>query len=190
MMRTLFLPMLALLLAAPTLSAQEATTRTLDSTLTQKYSSEFGYSFMLPARAKQNPIGSTINAAGRTQTANFLLSGGFGAIKIWNYAETQVVPAHYKTLDSIVYYETDSAGVNGTIHIRTYIMDSIVVRMEVLLTAKGATEFGGSVLKAMFDSFVPPPNARKQLAQWRYEFGKVHNGGSNFDWEKKKSKDH
>jgi hypothetical protein len=171
---TLGLAIFAALLLAPTLaSAQETTMRVVDSTLTQKWTSEFGYSFMLPPKAKFNTIGSTLNKAGMTQLANFILSGGAGAIKIWNYKEQQVVPQGYKMLDSMVYYETDSVGVNGTIHIRTYILHWLVVRIEVLLTEKGRLEYGDR-LRAIFDSFTPPEGTEKTLEQWRYEYGKIH----------------
>lgn len=154
-------------------SAQENATRISDSSLTQKWSSDFGYSFMLPPKAKLNPIGSSINKAGQTQTANFILSGGAGAIKIWNYQERQVVPEGYKLLDSMVYFDIDSAGVNGKIHIRSYILQSMVVRIEVLLTEKGNKEYADR-LRAIFDSFMPPAGISKTLEQWRYEYGKVH----------------
>ena len=180
MYRALLPAILFCLLATGTALAQNS--RIVDSTLTQKYASEFGYTFLLPAKAKPNPLGSSINKTGQTQTANFLLSGGCGAVKIWNYRETQVVPADYKLLDSLIYYDRDSSGVNGTIHTRTYIMDSIVVRVEVLLTAKGAPEYAPR-LKAIFDSFTPPPLATMRLDKWRFEYGKIHNGAAGQDWE-------
>jgi hypothetical protein len=173
MNRMIRLPLLlgTLILAAATAPAQEVTTRTIDSTLTQKWTSDFGYSFQLPARAKFNTIGSGVNQSGRTQTANFILPGGSGSIKIQNFAEGQMVPKGYKvTEDSVHYYQIDSAGTNGTIHRRNYILRDIVVIMEVLLTPKGQNEYGAQ-LQAIFDSFVPPPGADKTLQDWR--FGRV-----------------
>lgn len=156
--------------------------RAIDSTLTQKYVSEFGYSFMLPAKAKFNTIGSAVNKPGETQMANFMLTGGAGALKIWNYKETQVVPPNYKVIDSAIFYDKDSAGVNGKLHTRTYILDSIVVRIEALLTPKGEAEYGSRLL-AIFDSFVAPPAARKEMPLWRFEYGRFHNGRNYDDWE-------
>jgi len=163
----------ALALGTTTASAQEVVSRTFDSSLTQKWTSDFGYTFMLPPKAKLNPIGSSINKAGQTQTTNFILSGGSGAIKIWNYQERQVVPEGYKLLDSMVFYDIDSMGVNGKINIRTYILHSMVVRVEVLLTEKGNKEYADR-LRGIFDSFMPPEGMAKALEQWRYEYGKTH----------------
>lgn len=157
--------------------------RSYDSSLTQKYTSDFGYSFTLPAKAKFNPIGSSINKPGHTQMANFILTGGCGGVKIWNLKETQVVPFNYRLLDSIIYYENDSVGVNGKIRTRTYIMDSAVVRIEVMLTAKGQAEYT-PILKAMFDTFLPPPNITMRLDKWRFEYGQIHDGGQGFEWER------
>ncbi len=163
-----FLLALGLLLPA---RAQETVTRTVDSSLTQKYQSDFGYSFMLPAKAKLNPIGSDLNRAGQSQLTNFILPGGSGSLKIRNYKEQQVVPPGYKMLDSMVFFQRDSMGVNGRIVIRNYILREMSVQMEVLLTAKGEKEYGG-VLNAMLDSFLPPADQEKALHEWRYERGK------------------
>ncbi|MEO5929843.1 MAG: hypothetical protein ABIR47_07915 [Candidatus Kapaibacterium sp.] len=160
--------LLALLLTIPSASrAQELVTRTQDSTLTQKWTSEFGYSFMLPAKAKLNAIGSTINVAGKTQLTNFILPGGAGAIRIQNFAEGQMVPKGYKLMDSIHIFDVDSAGTNGMIHRRTYILRDIAVLIDILLTDKGAKEYGDH-LHGIFDSFMPPEGSEKALQQWRY----------------------
>ena len=153
----------------------EVTTRTYDSTLTQKYESEFGYSFMLPAKAKFNPIGSSITRSGGVQTANYILPGGAGSIKIWNLKERQVVPPGYNMLDSMIYHESDSVGVLGKIRTRSYVLHFLVVRVQVLLTPKGEKEYADR-LKAIFDSFVPPPKATKILERWRFEYGQDHGG--------------
>jgi hypothetical protein len=155
----------------------EISTRSHDSSLTQLFQSEFGYTFMLPAKAKFNPIGSSINKPGATQTANYILPGGAGSIKIWNLKERQVVPPGYKMLDSMIYYDIDSVGVNGKIRTRTYILHFMAVRMQVLLTPKGEPEYADR-LKAIFDSFTPPATAGKILERWRFEYGKDHGGES------------
>lgn len=166
------------------LYAPREITPIVDTTLTQFYKSEFGYSFRLPAKAKPNPIGSSLNIAGETQMANFILSGGCGALRIWNYNETQVVPPSYKVLRGVIFFDKDSSGVNGKLYTRSFILDSVVIRIEALLTPKGQTEYG-SRLMAIFDSFEPPPMARKEMALWRFEYGKLHNGAGQDDWEVK-----
>ncbi len=162
--------LILLALALPA-RAQEVVTRTVDSSLTQQYSSDFSYSFMLPAKAKLNPIGSELNRAGAAQLVNFILPGGCGSVKIRNYREQQVVPPGYKLLDSMVFFESDSMGVNGRIIMRNYILRDMSVQIEVLLTAKGEKEYG-AILTPMFDSFIPPPDQEKILHDWRYQRGK------------------
>lgn len=162
--------LLMLAITAPAL-AQETITRTHDSLLTQQYASAFGYTFMLPGKAKLNPIGSEINRAGSTQLANYILPGGAGALKIRNFKEQQVVPPGYKLMDSIVIFERDSIGVNGHLYFRNYILRDIAVQIEVLLTPKGEKEYA-ALLRPMFDSFMPPEGAEKALQEWRYERGR------------------
>lgn len=162
--------LLMLAITAPAL-AQESITRTYDSMLTQKFTSDFGYSFMLPGRAKLNPIGSEINRAGATQLANYILPGGAGALKIRNFKEQQVVPPGYKLMDSIVVFDRDSVGTNGHMYFRNYILRDMAVQIEVLLTAKGEKEYA-AILRPMFDSFMPPEGADKALQEWRYERGR------------------
>jgi len=100
-----------------------------------------------------------------------MLPGGAGAVKIRNYKEQQVVPPGYKLLDSVVFFDRDSIGVNGRLFFRTYILRDMAVQMEVLLTPKGEKEYGG-LLTAIFDSFLPPEGADKALQEWRYERGR------------------
>jgi len=163
--------MLLLLAVAIPATAQEEIIRSYDSTLTQKFTSDFGYGFMLPARARFNPIGSETNRAGSTQLVNYILPGGAGSIKIRNYKEQQVVPPGYRLLDSIVVFDRDSIGVNGHLYFRTYILRDMAMQMEVLLTAKGEKEYG-PLLAPMFDSFIPPEGSDRTLQEWRYERGR------------------
>ena len=156
------------LLAVVPLAAQpEVRSRTTDSTLTQKWTSEFGYSFMLPATAKYNTIGSAINKATQTERQNFMIPGGNGAISIEYVTEQRILPKSYALLDSMHYYEVDSAGRNGTIHRRVYVLRDVSVQMDILLTTKGEKEYADRV-KPIFDSFQPPPGASFTLEGWRY----------------------
>lgn len=138
-----------------------------DSTISQKWTSEFGYSFTLPQKARYNKLGSELKKDQHTERQNFILPGGSGAITIYYYLEGRMVPKDYKLLDSIHYYDVDSVGRNGTIHRRVYILKDIAVQMDILLTPKGETEYGG-LIEQIFATFVPPPGAEKKLDAWRY----------------------
>ena len=175
-----FITTLALLLAASiTASTQtyvsdvgdaEVTTRTTDSSLTQTYTGHFGWTINLPEEsiAKFNRLGSKVNEAGQSEVVNFMLRGGRGGITMRYYTERRMLPAGYKMLDSTMhYYEADSAGKNGHIYKRTYVMSEQAVEIEVMLTEKGATDLAG-ILRAFFDSFMPPPGAGHELEEWRY----------------------
>ena len=173
------LPLLLLLLSAVGADAQTYATRaemagthdrTSDSTLTQTYTGHFGWTINLPPVevAKFNKLGSRVNEAGMTETVNFMLRGGLGGVTITYYTEKRIVPTGYYLLDSLIhFYGADSAGRNGTIHRRSYILRDQSVDIEVLLTEKGETALGGS-LTALFDSFMPPEGAQFELEDWRY----------------------
>lgn len=158
-----------LLLAAIPFSAgaQEVIQPTTDSTVNQKWVSEFGFSFLVPAKARFNKLGSNLDVAGQTQTANFILPGACGAITIQNFKEGRMVPQGYRFLDSVHVWDKDSTGRNGIIHRRIYILTKLVVQIDILLTDKGNAEYG-SVLPAILDSFVAPEGAEKSLPAWRY----------------------
>ena len=141
--------------------------RATDSTVTQKWTSEYGYSVTLPATAKYNKIGSVYNKQGRTEKVNFMLPGGNGAVTITYFTEPRQVPKDYRTLDSAHYYQYDSVGRNGMIHRRVYVLRDNAIHIDVLLTDKGAKNYG-AVVPAIFDSFVPPPDAVFALESWRY----------------------
>jgi hypothetical protein len=149
------------------ISRAQETAAPHDSTISQKWTSDFGYSFTLPQKARYNKLGSEVKKEQHTERQNFILPGGSGAITIYHYQEGRMVPKDYKLLDSIHYYDVDSAGRNGMIHRRVYILKDIAVQMDVLLTDKGQTEYGAE-LKQIFDSFVPPPGAERRLEAWRY----------------------
>jgi hypothetical protein len=158
--------LVALLLGATSLHAQD-TARAIDPRLPQLFSSEYGYSFALPEKAKFNKLGSEIKKAGQTERQNFILSGGSGSITIYHFAEPRMVPKDYKLIDSIHYFDIDSAGRNGMIHRRVYILKEIAVQMDILLTEKGAKEYG-DLVEPIFTSFVPPAGAERRLDAWRY----------------------
>ncbi|MGE3800020.1 MAG: hypothetical protein AB7H80_03290 [Candidatus Kapaibacterium sp.] len=144
--------------------------RTTDSTLSQIYTGHFGWSISLPPEeiAKFNKIGSSVNESGKSEVVNFLLRGGRGGLKIRYYTEQRMIPLGYALLDSTIhYYEIDSAGRNGNIYRRTYVLTDQSVEIELLLTEKGEADLKESVV-ALFDSFVPPPSATFNLQQWRY----------------------
>jgi hypothetical protein len=157
---------LALVLCTPGLRAQDSA-RTSDPRLPQLWSSEYGYSFNLPEKAKYNKLGSEIKKEGQTERQNFILSGGNGAITIYHYAEPRMVPKDYKLLDSIHYFDIDSTGRNGMIHRRIYILKDVAIQMDILLTEKGEATYG-ELVEPIFASFVPPPGAEKTLDAWRY----------------------
>lgn len=141
--------------------------RATDSTVNQKWTSEYGYSILLPATAKYNKIGSLANKEGRTEKTNFILPGGAGSVTVTYFTEPRMVPKDYKTLDSLHYYQYDSTGRNGIIHRRIYVMHETAVHIEVMLTEKGQQQYA-AVLPAIFDSFVPPPGTIFALESWRY----------------------
>jgi hypothetical protein len=141
-------------------------TRVTDSTVNQKWTSEYGYSVLLPAAAKYNKIGSIFNKEGRTEKVNFILPGA-GSITVTYFTEPRMVPKDYKLLDSLHYYEYDSTGRNGMIHRRIYVMRDNAVHVDVLLNEKGEQTYG-TLVPAIFDGFVPPPDATFALETWRY----------------------
>lgn len=148
------------------LAAAQPAVRATDSTVSQKWTSDYGYSIVLPAAAKYNKIGSTYTKEGRTEKVNFILSGG-GAVTVTFYTEPRMVPKDFRTLDSMHFYQYDSAGRNGMIHRRVYVLRDNAIQIDVLLTEKGERMFG-AVVPAIFDSFVPPPDATFALESWRY----------------------
>lgn len=177
---SLFIVILALLLAASiTLSSQTyvsdvgdavVTTRTTDSSLTQIYTGHFGWTINLPAEdiAKFNRIGSKVNEAGMSEVVNFMLRGNRGGVTMRYYTERRMLPAGYKLLDSTIhYYEADSTGKNGHIYRRTYVMSEQAVEIELMLTETGEADLG-AVVRAIFDSFMPPADAGFELEKWRY----------------------
>jgi hypothetical protein len=141
--------------------------RATDPSLTQKFTSEFGYSFMLPATAKFNKLGSAVNVPGETEKQNYLIPGGNGAIMIYYVKEGRMVPRNFQMLDGVHYYQFDSLGRNGMIYRRVYILKDYAIQIDILLTEKGQKEYADKV-QAIFDSFVPPPDAIKELQAWRY----------------------
>ena len=141
--------------------------RATDSTVSQKWTSEYGYSVTLPATAKYNKIGSTYTKVGKTEKVNFILPGGAGSITITYFTEPRMVPKDYRTLDSAHFYQYDSVGRNGMIHRRVYVLRENAIHIDVLLTDKGEKMYG-AVVPAIFDSFVPPPGAIFALETWRY----------------------
>jgi|GEM_PF-3298399 len=143
-------------------------TRHTDPAVDSVWTSKFGYTLKVPNKAKPNPIGTNFNQAGMTETANFILPGGAGAIKLQYFTETFMVPKGFQLLDSTHVADIDSNGTNGVIHRRDYIMRDQVVRLEVLVTPRGAAEYNESVLAAIKDSFTPPANASHTLPKWRY----------------------
>lgn len=156
----------ALLLLSSNAIAQPAV-RATDTTVTQKWTSEFGYSVLLPVTAKYNKIGSLISKEGKTEKANFILPGGSGSVTVTFFTEPRMVPKDYKTLDSLHYYQYDSTGRNGIIHRRVYVMHENAVHIDVLLTDKGQTLYGAAVA-AIFDGFVAAPGTVYALESWRY----------------------
>jgi hypothetical protein len=141
--------------------------RATDSTVNQKWTSEYGYSILLPATARYNKIGSLFNKEGKTEKVNFILPGGAGSVTVTFFTEPRMVPKDFKTIDSLHFYQYDSTGRNGIIHRRIYVMRENAVHMDVLLTEKGETMYG-ALLPAIFDSFVPPPGTTFALESWRY----------------------
>ncbi len=168
-MKTLTLIASLLLLASAPVcaSAQEIIVPTTDSTVNQKWVSEFGFSFLIPAKARFNKLGSNVDIAGQTQRANFILPGACGSITIQNFKEGRMVPQGYRFLDSVHVWDKDSTGRNGIIHRRLYILTKLAVQIDILLTEKGSLEYG-SVIPAILDSFVAPEGAEKVLPAWRY----------------------
>lgn len=157
----------ALAVALSTAAAAQPAARATDSTVTQNWTSGYGYSVTLPAAAKYNKIGSISNPQGKTEKMNFIIPGGAGSITITYFTEPRMVPKDYKTLDSAHYYEYDSTARNGTIHRRVYVLRENAVHIDVLLTEKGEAMYAAAV-PAIFDSFVPPPSAVFALETWRY----------------------
>jgi hypothetical protein len=141
--------------------------RATDPALTQKWQSEFGYSFMFPATVKYNTIGSAVSKAGQTERQNFMIPGGNGRIQINYYTEQRMIPAGFQRMDSLHIADVDSAGTNGKIYRRMYIMRDYWVQIDILLTPKGEAEFK-PLIRPIFDSFVPPPAAIFAVEQWRY----------------------
>jgi hypothetical protein len=138
-----------------------------DSSLSQKWTSEYGYSFTLPAKARYNKLGSEIKKEGQTERQNFILPGGSGSVTMQYFAEPRMVPKDYKLLDSIRYYDIDSTGRNGMIYRRVYILKDFAVQIDILLTEKGQKEYG-DLVRPIFDTFVPPAGAVRELEAWRY----------------------
>jgi hypothetical protein len=155
----------ALVSTTTSLLAQPAA-RATDTSVTQKWTSEFGYSLTLPAVARYNKIGTLINKEGKTEKVNFILPGG-GSVTVSFFTEPRMVPKDFKTLDSLHYYQYDSTGRNGVIHRRIYVMRENAVHIDVLLTDKGEQTYG-ALVPAIFDSFLPPPNTIFALETWRY----------------------
>src|SRR5438477_603016 len=93
LMDTMLRLITALLIATTAVSIANAqdTTRVRDTTLTQLWKSDFGYSVSLPAAAKFNSIGSVYNKAGEMERRNYILPGGNGAIKIDYVTERRMV---------------------------------------------------------------------------------------------------
>lgn len=143
------------------------TMKATDTSVAQKFESQFGYSFLLPNKAKYNKINSEVIPAGETEKQNYILPGGAGAITIRHIKEWRMVPRDFKMMDGIHYHDPDSVGRNGKIFKRVYILKENTIEIEILLTAKGETEYGEKV-QAIKDSFVPMPNAVKELDAWRY----------------------
>ncbi|MBC8143973.1 MAG: hypothetical protein H7X80_00220 [bacterium] len=141
--------------------------RATDSTISQKWTSEYGYSVLLPSVAKYNKIGSTYTKGGGTEKVNFILPGGSGAITLTHVTEPRMVPKDFRLLDSVHFYQYDSLGRNGTIHRRVYVLKENAIQFDVLLTDKGERNFG-ALVNAIFDSFVPAPGAVFALESWRY----------------------
>lgn len=145
-------------------------TRTTDSSLTQPYTGHFGWTVALPADsiAKFNKIGSKVNESGKSEVVNFMLRNGRGGVFIRYYTEQRMLPLGYALLDSAIhFYEADSAGRNGHIYRRTYVLTDQTIEMEITLTEKGQADLGG-VVQAIFDSFLPPKEATFALQGWRY----------------------
>lgn len=162
---------LEVVIDSDTLSRTEITAvereRATDPSLTQKFASEFGYSFMLPPTARFNKLGSAINLPGETEKQNYLIPGGNGSIMIYYVKEGRMVPRNFQMLDSVHYYQFDSLGRNGMIYRRVYILKDYAIQIDILLTPKGQKEYADKVT-AIFDSFIPPPDAIKALQAWRY----------------------
>ena len=148
-------------------STRTSITRASDPALTQKWVSEFGYSFMFPATVKYNTIGSAVSKPGQTERQNFMIPGGNGRIQLQYFTEQRMVPKSYQLLDSIHISDVDSAGTNGRIYRRYYIMRDYWVQIDILLTQKGEETFK-SMVRPIFDSFLPPPNTLFALDAWRY----------------------
>jgi hypothetical protein len=164
----LLLPTLSfiVLLVASAVAVAQPAARAIDSTVTQKWTSDYGYSLLLPAVAKYNKIGSIYNPQGKTEKVNFILPGG-GSVTVSYFTEPRMVPKDFKTLDSVHYYQYDSTGRNGIIHRRVYVMRENAVHIDVLLTDKGEQTYGRAV-PAIFDSFVPAAGTIFALESWRY----------------------
>jgi hypothetical protein len=148
-------------------STRTSITRASDPALTQKWVSEFGYSFMFPATVKYNTIGSAVSRAGQTERQNFMIPGGNGRIQLQYFTEQRMVPKNYQLLDSVHVADFDSAGTNGRIYRRFYIMRDYWVQIDILLTPKGEETFK-PMIRPIFDSFLPPPTAIFALEAWRY----------------------
>ncbi len=163
------------LLGAP-LAAQVSTTipapatnapRVTDPSLTQRWTGTFGESFSFPAEVKYNALGSEVKQAEQTERVNFIIPGGNGSIKVQYFTEKRMVPKGFGMLDSMRFADVDSAGRNGMIHRRTYILRDFAVQIDILLTDKGEQAYGGRV-HAIFDSFDPKAGSPTDLEAWRY----------------------
>lgn len=148
-------------------SAPDTIVRSTDSSVQQAWKSHYGYSMLLPNAARFNKLGSTLNPAGQSEVANFILPGGCGSITLRHFAEGRMIPKGYAMLDSIHVFSRDSVGRNGMIFRRIYMLTEITIEAEVLLTPKGQGIYK-EALGAIFDSFIPPPDALAALPAWRY----------------------
>jgi hypothetical protein len=158
-------------MAGSTLHAQDnsvaPTIKVTDPTLTQHWVGTFGEGFSFPAEVKPNPLGTEVNKGGQTERVNFIIPDGNGSIKVQYFTEKRMVPKPYGILDSMRFADVDSAGRNGMIHRRTYILNQQAVQIDILLTDKGEKNYGPR-LRAILDSFVPPPGSTFALEAWRY----------------------
>ncbi len=160
---------LALLTAFATrLSAQDTIQRISDSAVQQSWKSHYGYSMLVPNTAKFNKLGSVLNEAGQSEVTNYILPGGCGSVTLRYFAEGRMIPKGFRYIsDSIHIFDTDSAGRNGMIYRRIFLMTDFTIEAEVLLTQKGEGVYK-PLLRAIFDSFVPPAGAMASIPQWRY----------------------
>lgn len=161
-----FLSLFALSVTRST--GQDTIQRISDTSVQQIWKSHYGFTMLVPNAARFNKLGSVLNQAGQSEVTNFILPGGCGSVTLRYYAEGRMIPKGFNYIsDSIHIYDTDSAGRNGMIYRRLFLMTDFTVEAEVLLTQKGEAMYK-PLLRSIFDSFVAPAGAQAAVPQWRY----------------------